>query len=159
MHRIDEAKKAIDNCTSDQLAKGMDPLERSGRDEVDPPLEIDPLDVALHVLSDQALDDLRQPSRSFDEHALACLQQAAEQLAESAQPAIDPAQALEVGRRLVRAETLLADPQQADIGPAADDLEWVMEHSAQWPVDLPTAHRMLPQAYFRLCQQGDAEEL
>ena len=71
---------------------------------VDPPLDLDPLDVALHVLSDKALDDLRQPSRSFDEHALACLQRAAEQLAEAAQPAIDPTQAFDVGQYLGNAE-------------------------------------------------------
>ena len=29
--------------------------------------------------------------------------------------------------------------------------------SGQWPVDLPSALSLLPQAYFRLCQQGDAE--
>ena len=156
--RLEEAKKAIDDCTSGQLTKGMGLLQEAARLglDVDPPLKIDPLDTVLHVVSDRALDDLRQPSHAYDEHALACLQQAAE-LVKAERPALDPAQALEVGRRLVKAETLLADPQQAGTGPAAGDLEWLLEHSAQWPVALPSVHRMLSQAYFRFCQRGDAE--
>ena len=137
--------------------QGYGPLERGGRNAVDPPLELDPLDAALHVLSDQALEDLRQPSGSFDEHALACLQRAADQLAESGQPAIDPAQALESGSTPGACGSPLRRSQPGDAASVADDLERVLEHSAQWPVDLPSALSMLSQAYYRLCQQGDAE--
>ena len=36
-------------------------------------------------------------------------------------------------------------------------LEYVLEHSDQWPVDLPSVFNLLPQAYYQLCQQGDGE--
>ena len=71
---VEEANKVIDDCTPEQLTKGRSLLEEAARMDVDPPLDLNPLDEVLRVLSDQALDDLRQPSGLLNKHARACLQ-------------------------------------------------------------------------------------
>ncbi|MEI2688369.1 MAG: PPC domain-containing protein [Anaerolineae bacterium] len=141
---VAEARQAIDDCTPGQLDSAMALLEKAQAMPVAPPLQLDPQQVALETLGEQALDHLRQPGELYDEQARACLKQAAKVRA------FDVEQAMQAGQKLAAAEEPMADAGQVVAG--LESLE-----AAPWPDDLLSrrALALLPDAYYRLCQQGD----
>ena len=153
---VQEAQNAIAECTDDGLAAGMEQLTTARMLDVSPPLRLDPLAFTMDVLGEKALENLRQPSGQYDVQAEACLQLAVQQLAAAGEPAFDAQLALAAGRNLVQAEEHMADPQ-ADAGPVVDELEEILEVDAPWPNDFlyERTQALLPDAYYRLCQQGD----
>lgn len=150
---VKQAREAIDDCTPDRLDDGMKLLNEAQATPVAPPLTLDSTQVALEVLGAKALEHLGQSGELYDGQAEACLRQAADLLGPAA---FDVEQALQAGNTLLQAEEQLADPQ-ADAGPVVHDLEQILEANAPWPDDTlqKRTRALLPDAYDRLCQQGD----
>ncbi len=143
---VDEADQALDDCRPRQLEDGMALLRRAAADQR---LELDLTAHALEVLTGKALEQLRQ--RTYDDKARECLNVAAQLVT------FDPQRAFLAASNLVQAERLLASSQQADLGAAVDKLEAAVDLSPSWPdrsVE-EAARRLLPDAYYRACQQGD----
>ncbi|HRI55537.1 MAG TPA: hypothetical protein PK170_00405 [Anaerolineae bacterium] len=150
---VKQAREAIDDCTPDRLDDGMKLLNEAQATPVAPPLTLDSTQVALEVLGAKALEHLGQSGELYDGQAEACLRQAADLLAPVA---FDVEQALQAGNTQLQAEEQLADPQ-ADADPVVHDLEQILEANAPWPDDTlqERTRALLPDAYYRLCQQGD----
>jgi hypothetical protein len=141
---VAEARQAIDDCTPGQLDSAMALLEKAQAMPVAPPLQLDPQQVALEALGEQALDHLRQPGELYDEQARACLKQAAKVRA------FDVEQAMQAGQKLAAPRSRWPTPGRS----------W-----PAWRAWRPRRGRticcpgralaLLPDAYYRLCQQGD----